>query len=273
MFSNQEKLKLQEGLDKAIECSALAMRAADTDFRGCQKLLEAFFARPEDLPRLKAGLQKMHNVITDPSRVITFVDARGQSEKLLRFCEREVPGVAGRANHGAKEMILESTRIVPMGPGDYAYVKTLKNHDATAPAEAHSGSGMRVYIGERGFHPSKNIRDTAATVYHEIDHKVLGTVDHAYKVPDCSALATSDKAIQCADSWSLFVTAMMFRWDDLDWDPADLSFTRARSNAVSTPSPGRPRSNAITGPPPVKPGSSAPTTWVRATPGGTPPKR
>jgi hypothetical protein len=246
-FTAQEKTKLQEGLNDAIECSALAVAEADKDFRKSQKLLKAFFARPEDLPRVKAGLKKMHAFLMDGSRTITFVDARGQSEKLLRFCERAVPGIPGR--HGAVESVLESVTVVPMTAGDYAYVKTLKDHDASADTEAHSGSGMRVYIGERGFHPSKVLRDTSATVYHEICHKVLGTVDHAYKIPDCTALANTAKAIECADSWSLFVTAYKWTWPDLDWDPRELIETRARSNAVSTPKPQpqvqtRPRSNA-----------------------------
>ncbi|MBD8871363.1 M35 family metallo-endopeptidase [Rhodanobacter sp. DHB23] len=251
-FTEQEKAKLEEGVKVAIECSTLAVESMNDDFKRAQKLLKVFFARPADLDRLKAGLRKMHDFLTDDGRTITFVDARGQSEKLLRLCERAVAGVPGR--HGAVETVLEGTRVVPMGAGDYAYVKTLADKDSSAATEAHTGSGMRIYIGERGFHPSKVTKDTAETVYHEICHKVLGTVDHAYKVPDCAALANTDRAIQCADSWALFVTAFQFTWPDLDWDPRDLIVTRPRSNAVSATPPatvGRPRSNAISGPPPV----------------------
>ena len=43
----------------------------------------------------------------------------------------------------------------------------------------------------------------------------------------------TDKAIQCADSWALFVTAFMYTWPDLDWDPRDAIETRGRSNAIS----------------------------------------
>lgn len=249
-FSATEKLKLEEGFDVALECSALAVDAADKDFKRSERLLQTFFARPEDLARVKAGLQKMHAFLSDPGRTITFVDARGQSEKLLRFCERAVPGVPGR--HGAIESVLQSTTVAPMTAGDYAYVKTIERNPE-ASTESHSGSGMRIYIGERGFHPSKTVRDTAATVYHEVNHKVLGTTDYAYKVPDCADLATTDSAVQCADSWALFVTAYKFTWPDLDWDPRELIETRPRSNAISrgTPAPasipGRPRSNAVIG--------------------------
>ncbi len=248
-FTEQEKAKLEEGLRVATECSALAVASAADGFKRADKLLKAFFARPADLDRVKAGLQKMHAFLTDGGRTITFVDARGQSEKLLRFCERAVPGIPGR--HGAVESVLQSTSVVPMTAGDYAYVKTLKGLDASAPTEAHLGSGMRIYIGERGFHPSKTVQDTAETVYHEICHKVLNTVDHAYKVPDCSALANTDQAVQCADNWALFVTAFQFKWPDLDWDPRELIETRPRSNAVSKPSQpvGRSRSNAVSGGP------------------------
>lgn len=249
-FSEIEKAKLEEGLKVATECSALAVDSAGKGFKNAQKLLKAFFARPEDLDRVKAGLGKMHGFLMDRGRTITFVDARGQSEKLLRLCERAVPGTPGRV--GAIETVVEQSRVVPMTAGDYAYVKTLKDHDTSADTEAHQGSGMRIYIGERGFHPSKTVRDTAATIYHEVCHKVLATVDHAYKVPDCMALANTPRAVQCADSWALFVTAFMFEWPDLDWDPRELIETRPRSNAVSKPGPtiGRHRSNAVSGRPP-----------------------
>lgn len=252
-FTDPERAKLEEGLKVATECSALALASAKDNFKRAQKLLKAFFARPEDLQRVKDGLQKMHNFLTDTGRTITFVDARGQSEKLLRLCERAVPGVPGR--HGAVETVLQGIRVVPMTAGDYAYVKTLNDKDTSASTEAHSGSGMRIYIGERGFHPSKTVQDTAATVYHEVCHKVLGTVDHAYKVPDCKALANTERAVQCADSWALFVTAFQFKWPDLDWDPIELVETRPRSNAMSVTPPapvGRARSNAVSGPSPVR---------------------
>ena len=146
-------------------------------------------------------------------------------------------------------MALVSERVLPMTASDYAYVKNLKEHDPDSSTEAHVGSGMRIYIGERGFHPSKTVRDTAATVYHEICHKTLDTVDHAYKVPDCAALANTERAVQCADSWALFVTAFKYTWPDLDWHPRELIQTRPRSNAISRPT-GRSRSNAITSRPP-----------------------
>lgn len=236
-FTESERAKLEEGLQVATECSALALASSRDNFKRAQKLLKAFFARPADLDRVKDGLQKMHNFLTDTGRTITFVDARGQSEKLLRLCERAVPGAPGR--HGAIETVLQGIQVVPMTAGDYAYVKTLKDKDVSSPTEAHSGSGMRIYIGERGFHPSKTVQDTAETVYHEVCHKVLGTVDHAYKVPDCKLLANTDRAVQCADSWALFVTAFQFKWPDLDWDPIELVETRPRSNAVSGPPPVR----------------------------------
>lgn len=161
-FTDTEQAKLEEGLKVATECSALALASAKDDFKRAQKLLKAFFARPEDLGRVKDGLQNMHNFLADTGRAITFVDARGQSEKLLRLCERAVPGVPGR--HGAVETVLQGIQVVPMTAGDYAYVKTLNDKDDSASTEAHSGPGMRIYIGERGFHPSKTVQDTAATV-------------------------------------------------------------------------------------------------------------
>jgi hypothetical protein len=241
-FSKQEENNLIEGFKVALSCSQIAMEEVRNNFGKSRKLLESFFARPQDLQRVKTGLQKMHDFLSDSNRVITFVDARGQSEKLLRFCEREVPGVPG-----ATTMQYRSTTDAPMTSGDYAYVKTLRDTDASASTESHVGSGMRIYIGERGFHPSKVIRDTAATVYHEICHKVLGTVDHDYKVPGCIALANTERAVECADSWALMVTAYQFTWPDLEWDPKDMVVTRPRSNAFSTPQPGRSRSNAISG--------------------------
>jgi hypothetical protein len=233
-FSEQEKTKLTEGFKVAVACSAMAVAAADDNFKKSEKLRKAFFARDVDVPRLKAGLKKMDAFLTDTNRAITFVDARGQSEKLLRFCEREVAGVPGRSTHGATKMELIKETLAPMTAGDYAYVKTLKG-DPDGATEAHQGSGMRVYIGERGFHPSKTIRDTADTVYHELTHKVLATIDYAYTVPECKDIANTDEAIQCAASWSRFVTAFKYTWPDLDWDPRELTATGPSSKGLTLP--------------------------------------
>lgn len=150
------------------------------------------------------GIFVMNKYLSTYTNTITFVDARNQSEKLLGVVRQDpIP------HSTEKRDVYDVKSVVPMGAGDYAYVKTLPCQ-GTKNQSAHVGSGMRIYIGERGFHPSKTDIDGGLTVYHEINHKLLGTKDWAYKPDPCRQLATSTpaKALNCPDNWAFFVQAL-----------------------------------------------------------------
>lgn len=214
-FSATEETMLREALRDACELSNLAVASAGSGFGNKRDQLGRWFGSsgPATIKTVQAGLRTMHNILMG-SGTIRFVDARGRSEKLYDFRERTAPGAAGR--YGAKTMRSPAPHVLPMTGSDYAYVKCLR--DMNPFESAHVGSGMRVYIGERGFHHSKALRDRSMTVYHELTHKFLNTVDYnaarqlVYGVPACQQLAISDsaQALKHADCWTYFVAGFKY---------------------------------------------------------------
>lgn len=213
-FSIAEQAQVRAAVKDAIEFSTLAKASADSSFLGKRGLVKTWFGSdgPSTIKAAQIGINKMHAALVDGSRTVRFVDARHQSEKLYGFTEVAVPGVPGA--HGAKVSDRSvAPHVVPMGAGDYAYVKCLADLDPTAALQAHVGSGMRVFLGERMFHPSKGLRDRSLTIYHEINHKVLGTVDFGtYGVGPSRALAagSTERALKHAECWTFFAASFKY---------------------------------------------------------------
>jgi hypothetical protein len=210
-FSPNEQLKVREAVRDAVAFSTLAKASADTSFLGKRDLLKTWFGSdgPSVIKAAQSGINKMHAALVDGARTVRFVDARHQSEKLYRSPQVAAPGVAGA--HGAKVTDRsEAPSVVPMGASDYAYVKCLADHDPTAALQAHVGSGMRIYLGERMFHPSKKLIDRSLTIYHELNHKVLGTVDFGTYGPGPSkslAAGSTERALKHAECWTFFAAS------------------------------------------------------------------
>jgi len=126
---------------------------------------------------------------------VTFVDRRHKVERLIN--DPHNPAL---------------DQIVPMTECDYAYVKNLPDYKASGIA--HVGSGMRLYLGERFFHPSKTTIDRTATIYHELAHKILALQDIAYNAGRCRQLAKAQpsQALKNPDNWCLFATSFIHNW-------------------------------------------------------------
>ncbi|HEY4032266.1 MAG TPA: M35 family metallo-endopeptidase [Caulobacteraceae bacterium] len=97
----------------------------------------------------------------------------------------------------------------PMGPGTYGFVwKTGANH---------AGAGMRIVCCDRFITKPCVYEGPAATIYHELTHKVLGTSDTSiagvttYGIADCKALAKKDPASarNVADCWSYYAISFL----------------------------------------------------------------
>lgn len=220
-FSIVEQAQIRQAVQDAFEFSSLAYQSAGTGFLNRRALVAEWFGAsgPATMKAVAAGVTKMHLALSDSSRLFRFVDARNQSEKLYGSATTAAPGPAGRPSHGAVVTVKSAPTVVPMGAGDYAYVKCLADQNSDSKAVAHAGSGMRIYLGERGFHPSKGLKDRSMTVYHELTHKVLGTVDYnaarqlVYGVAGCRALARSDpaQALKHADCWCYFAASFKYQ--------------------------------------------------------------
>ena len=88
---------------------------------------------------------------------------------------------------------------VPVGQQVYGYVW---GHLA--------GSGYRIVLG-KWFTADPDQFEAAETIYHELTHKVCKTVDHAYGVANCRALAVSNprQAVENADNFGYFMKSYL----------------------------------------------------------------
>ncbi|MBZ8139467.1 hypothetical protein CLD22_06065 [Rubrivivax gelatinosus] len=85
------------------------------------------------------------------------------------------------------------------GGNVYGYVHT---HQA--------GSGYRIVMG-RWFMDDPDQQEATQTLYHELTHKVIRTVDHCYGTQACRQLAQSTPAQACnnADNYGYFAKSMV----------------------------------------------------------------
>lgn len=214
-FSANEEIMLRQALRDACELSNLAVVSSGSGFGNKRDLLRRWFGSngPATIRTVQTGLATMNNILNG-SGTIRFVDARNRSEKFYTLAEVPAPGAAGR--YGAKIVRSSAPDVLPMTADDYAYVKCLKYKSKIEPG--HVGSGMRVYIGETGFLPGMALKDRSMTVYHELTHKFLDTVDYnaarqtVYGVRACEQLAIADpaQALKHADCWTYFVAGFKY---------------------------------------------------------------
>ena len=74
-----------------------------------------------------------------------------------------------------------------------------------------AGSGYRVIMGQWFLSDPDPIEGAAQTIYHELSHKVLGTVDHAYgKIKSRGfAAAQQNLALTNADNWAWYAMSFL----------------------------------------------------------------
>lgn len=75
-----------------------------------------------------------------------------------------------------------------------------------------AGSGLRVIMG-RWFMDDPDPQEATQTLYHELTHKVIKTVDHCYGTQACRQLAQTNPVNACtnADNFGYFAKAMVAR--------------------------------------------------------------
>jgi hypothetical protein len=196
VFSAREKELIAEGSALAAKVSARATagitKALDGDAK--ERARAKLWFGDSDLAEIGECVLIM-NEFFESKRLVTFVDRR-------KLVSREVvyQGPGKEATFG---------QVEPMTWKTYAEVKCLS--EDSEPFAAHVGSGLRLALGERFFHPSKSTIDRANTVYHELSHKLLKTVDHEYGAQSCLELARRDpqQALWNADNWSWYAMSFL----------------------------------------------------------------
>jgi hypothetical protein len=198
-FNDQEKFQIQVGCNQTSQMSTMAVRGVSSavhDAKEHQRITEWF---GNSIPlQVAERVRKMDAFIQSGGKTVTFVDRRQKVERMINYQGPGVPATYGNT--------------IPMTACDYAYVKNLSDYRTTG--EAHTGSGLRLYLGERFFHPSKTTVDRAATIYHELVHKILALGDIAYSPGPCRDLArrSARDAFNNPDNWCYYASSYIFRW-------------------------------------------------------------
>lgn len=75
----------------------------------------------------------------------------------------------------------------------------------------HAGSGYRVIMGKWFLQDPDPIEGAAQTIYHELTHKVLKTVDHGYGKIKSRGFATAQaqRALENADNWAYYAISFL----------------------------------------------------------------
>ena len=186
--------KFNSGQETAIEAACVIVEQMASRTLMPNKPLAIWFGAA-DRVALTSKLRKMSAVIADSNRTVTFVNRTGGSL-----------GVAHTSIYEKKLLPPDKKENLD---GVVAYAHPVDRRDEPGPKKtvSHVGSGMRIYLNDVFFTLEERLR--AATIYHEMTHKVLATNDHAYDDADCQNLATSDpaKAIDNADNFALYAAA------------------------------------------------------------------
>lgn len=194
-FSPQEKSQIEEAFGKLSEVSRKVIQgltAGELNSVTSARVTEWFGNSP--FRDVVEGARKMDAFINGGGKV-TFVDRRHKVERHIMD-----------PHDPAQDLLMPMTRC------DYAYVKNLP--DFGTSGVAHVGSGLRLYLGERFFNPSKTVVDRTATIYHELSHKILALADLEYSPDPCRQLARSQpsRALKNPDNWTLFATSFIHKW-------------------------------------------------------------
>lgn len=182
-FETAQLTKARQGWSDAYDCARMAAAAIDTISRNNAEAerFQRWFGKPtpQAVMTVKQGLQKMWT---------TF-----QSSKVTIVLREDITVhlVNGNDPFDAMEESFSGAKV-------YGFVW---NHSA--------GSGYRVIMGQWFLGDPDPIEGAAQTIYHELNHKVLGTTDHAYGKIKSRGFAAADqqKALTNADNWAFYAVS------------------------------------------------------------------
>ncbi|MGD9629210.1 MAG: M35 family metallo-endopeptidase [Pyrinomonadaceae bacterium] len=186
-FEASQLTKARKGWSDAFDAAKLAYESMlfkignDTNE---QIRFQRWFGNPtrEAINTVREGTRKMWKTFqTSPVTIVLHEDI------ILHYVQDGSPfGEMEEGSFGGKDV--------------YGYVW---NHKA--------GSGYRVIMGQWFLADPDPIDGAAETVYHELSHKVLGTVDHIYGKIQSRGLAASQQrlALTNADNWAWFAMSFL----------------------------------------------------------------
>ncbi|MCK5819512.1 MAG: hypothetical protein KAH18_09745 [Psychromonas sp.] len=179
-FTEDEKSSLRLSVAYVDYILYKVNQACIRNFEGDLDKIKLWFgdASPEVIVELKKNTHKLLSIFTDTERYIKFINAREQH--LMK-------GVARRLPENNRPDQLYDNAIAQggersMGPENLnAFVFPLSWSDPSDQCSGHVGSVMNIYIGNYYFNTSRSFLMKAHTIIHELSHKILFTVDYAYR--------------------------------------------------------------------------------------------
>lgn len=215
-FSHLERQKLRQGVHDALEATLKVKKHANFAFDDHHNAIKLWFGNSDDetITGVITGIIDMHDLLSDNTKMIEFVNTCGYTSKRHYVSYEPAPGIAGRLAHGgevAKSSINEKKHNKGSLTMAYAHGIGTAFHRTSSSHPNIFGSVFRVYIGP-GMYKAGD-EEIASTIFHELTHKVLYTTDFSreglpvYGRSACIRLASSDPryAIVNAECWTYFV--------------------------------------------------------------------
>ena len=153
-----------------------------------------------------ANIWRLHKVISDDSRTVTFVNAVG---KILRM-DYNPNNIADEPTPSPPELM---THKAMAGTAAWVYPTNAGagTHQPISDSTPlfHVGSGMRLYLGNATVSQAPiNFGELVQTIYHELSHKVIGTNDHIYGYNESKGLIADGRALKNADNYGYFLLSV-----------------------------------------------------------------
>ncbi len=220
-FNPHEKIRLTMGMKAVADSSSYQQEAAQSNFKHHRKLLKKWFGLKKTHFDFDAGVKfvvdgvnRMHQVLSDNTKQIRFIDARKQ-KKVHFTVEYEMLVSLNSANvfWERREKALHSKEWTDYDKtNNIASVFPLSTAFRDEVNTAHVGSGYRIYVGPLMLDVIAVQSCICETIYHEMSHKILDTDDvdaygnKIYGKDDCLELAKKNRhqALKIADCWTYF---------------------------------------------------------------------
>ncbi len=173
-FSAHEQVLMREALACCVRCSFKAYEAANDLFEDNVEQFETWFGvyKRESIKRVVSGVYRMHRVLSNPEKILTFIDMRHQrerdSDRPRPRTSKPAPGTSTCYLASNQDMFTSKPAVDPFAPVAFGSPEHL-------PA-----TGLRILVGEKMLQPWQSPLGRALIIYHEISHKILGTVDKGF---------------------------------------------------------------------------------------------
>jgi len=169
-FSESEKLSLMAALQCCVVNSNRAFNAAAFLFEEDLDKLKLWFGSDdhETIRRIVEGIYKINKVISDDHRILTFIDMRHQREGHWFHSPLLEPAPGLSTCYGKSSTDFISEKDHHDNTFQYDYLRVPDHLPST---------GMRILIGEHMLQPTQSVENRALIIYHELTHKILGTID------------------------------------------------------------------------------------------------